>query len=659
MNKKKNLKIQVMSVVIIVLFLIAMCVSYKTLWVKKMQNPWAAITVAHSDNYLGEKKYITLQNGQTVSQKIPMVSNNFSGFAIKFANVRRDMEGTIEIELYDSKNQLVQNWKLDCQSISGDGYCNILLENVQQVQVGDYYQIKIIPMLTDGTAPELELYQCSEVSGKVEVAGEKYAYSLSYKLFDGDQQSLKYLMLAIVAVAVIGVIVLNITMKKNQIALSFVGMCFLIGSIYIFVIPPFAVPDEGSHIVSVYAKSSTLLGKEVLDENGWVIGDPDMGIYCGREIYPTASSYIRYMKGALGKTENVTNSKCSLKDPLPVKSVGYIPQILGVSLGRIIGMGGEQILLLGRLFALLWYCFIMYCAISIAPIKKMCFFIIGLLPMTIQQIASFSYDSVLLGCCFLLIAYLFKLIFDDKKICVKDILIVSVLALIIGMIKYVYLPILALAILIPKEKFSVKFNKRKVIGFTTSVLVSIPIIEKLTVVVQAAEQYGKLRPDGLYQYTIAYVLHNLGDTVLVGIRTILENTSFYIESMIAGPLGWVDIRIPGVIIWGFVILLLISSFFDTKEHMLPQKVMVSCAVITCIISALVLAAMLISYTYIGSDVINGVQGRYFLPVLPLALCLIQNKNVIVKQSIDKEVMLLVYALQLYTIWNITTYVVSR
>ena len=279
--------------------------------------------------------------------------------------------------------------------------------------------------------------------------------------------------------------------------------------------------------------------------------------------------------------------------------------------------------------------------------------------MTIQQIASFSYDSVLLGCCFLLIAYLFKLIFDDKKICVKDILIVSVLALIIGMIKYVYLPILALAILIPKEKFSVKFNKRKVIGFTTSVLVSIPIIEKLTVVVQAAEQYGKLRPDGLYQYTIAYVLHNLGDTVLVGIRTILENTSFYIESMIAGPLGWVDIRIPGVIIWGFVILLLISSFFDTKEHMLPQKVMVSCAVITCIISALVLAAMLISYTYIGSDVINGVQGRYFLPVLPLALCLIQNKNVIVKQSIDKEVMLLVYALQLYTIWNITTYVVSR
>ena len=69
--------------------------------------------------------------------------------------------------------------------------------------------------------------------------------------------------------------------------------------------------------------------------------------------------------------------------------------------------------------------------------------------------------------------------------------------------------------------------------------------------------------------------------------------------------------------------------------------------------------MLISYTYIGSDVINGVQGRYFLPVLPLALCLIQNKNVIVKQSIDKEVMLLVYALQLYTIWNITTYVVSR
>lgn len=659
MNKKKNHKRQVMSIVLIVLFVISMCISYKTLWVKKMQNPWAVMTVENSDNYLGNQMYVTLNNEEIISQKIKMVSENLSGFAIKFVNVNKDTEGTIEIELHDSENNLVQKWQLDCRAVAADGYCNIMLEKAQQVQVGEEYQIKIIPMITEGIAPALELTQSSVLTGTVNVSGENLTSSLAYKLYDGNQKSLKYFWIAVVLSGVACVIILNFTMKNNRIASSFVVMCFLIGSIYIFTIPPFVVPDEGSHIVTVYSKSNEIMNQETFDENGQVVAGPEMGIYFIREEYPTASSYVRYLKGALGKTTNVVNSKISLREPLPVKTIGYIPQILGVNLGRIIGMNGEQVLLMGRLFALLWYCFIMYCAISIAPIKKMCFFIIGLLPMTIQQAISFSYDSVLLGFSFLLIAYLFKLIFDSKKISIKDLVIVGVLALGIGMIKYVYLPILALAFLIPKEKFSAKLSKHKVMSLGISALLAVPVTLKLTVIAQAAEVMGKLRPDGLYQYTIPYVLHHIGETIIIIVRTILENCSFYIESMIASPLGWVDIQIPEIIVWCFLIVLLLSSLFDSERHRLSQKMVVTCGIITFIVGGLVLAAMLISYTYIGSDIINGVQGRYFLPVLPLAICLVQSKNIVIKRNIEKEIMLSVCALQLYTIWSITVSVVSR
>ena len=70
--------------------------------------------------------------------------------------------------------------------------------------------------------------------------------------------------------------------------------------------------------------------------------------------------------------------------------------------------------------------------------------------------------------------------------------------------------------------------------------------------------------------------------------------------------------------------------------------------------------MLISYTYVGADTILGVQGRYFLPVLPLVLLIVQgNKNIIVKNSIESELILAIIGLQLYTIWSIVSVVIMR
>ena len=44
-------------------------------------------------------------------------------------------------------------------------------------------------------------------------------------------------------------------------------------------------------------------------------------------------------------------------------------------------------------------------------------------------------------------------------------------------------------------------------------------------------------------------------------------------------------------------------------------------------SAVIWTSMYVSYTQVGADVINGVQGRYFTPLfLPLLLCLMNDKR---------------------------------
>ena len=661
MNNWKKNKYIITSIVIFFAFLTAMLISYNKIWKDKVQSPWAVMKVEDSPNYLGSKDIIELQNGKDVSQKIQMVSENLTGVAIKFANVDKKATGIIEIELLDSNSKLVERWKLDCAILQTDGYCNVQLKKDIKVKVGEKYELIIRPRLQDGKGLALELSRPSVITGHANVKGEKnISLSLAYKLYDGDGSALKYLIVAIIITALVAMLGSFLMMKKGKIASTFVVMTFFIGCIYIFVLPPFAVPDESAHFVTVYSKSNKLLGKEVTDKEGKVIADSNMGLYFIREEYPTKESYIRFVKGALGKNSDTITTKEGLANPLNVKAIGYIPQIIGVSIARILGGSGEQILLIGRLFALLWYCFVMYFAIRIFPFNKMIIFAVGLLPMTIQQVCSFSYDSILLGLCFFLISYILWLIYTKESVEIKDVLILVCAISGIVMIKYIYIPIIGLLLLVPKQKFNFRVNRKKIALYMFGMLSIVEIVSKMTLITEAAEKNMQIRSDGLYKYSIGYIMSNLGDTLVVVVRTIFEKLSFFVESMIANPLGWVDIQVPNIIVMGFAIVLIFSAIPNHISKKTTKKLMIMSGVIVILVSGLVLAAMLISYTYVGSDIILGVQGRYFLPVLPLILLIIQgSKNIVVKDSIETELILAIMGLQLYTIWSIVSIVITR
>lgn len=663
MDKKEKIKSLMISIIIFMTFLIAILISYNKVWKERMNSPWAVMKTEDSLNNLGEKQIVELQNGKIISQKIQMVSDNLTGIAIKFVNVNKKAEGNIIIELFDSQDRMVEMWKLDCSILQTDGYCNMYLKEDKKVNVGDRFRIQIKPELQNEKELALELATASTVSGCVKVSNEKSRpLSLSYKLYDGNGKALRYLMIAIVVAAFVMVFgSWLMVLRKEKIAITFVILAFFTGCIYIFALPPFAVPDEGSHIITAYSKSSRLLGKESVDDKGNVVADSNIGLlYFTREEYPTKDSYIRYVKGAAGKSTNFGKSQESLAAPLNKNVVGYFPQVLGMSLARIFRGSGEQILLLGRLFALLWYCFIMYFTIKIFPFNKMIAFAVGLLPMTMQQVCSFSYDSVLMGLSFLLISYILWLVYTKDEVKIGDIIIISGVMLGIVMIKYIYTPIIGLLIFVPKKKFKFTREKKRTIIGMLGVSVSLEIFSKITLITKAAEHDVMIRPDGLYQYSIEYIMKNLGDTIVVVVRTIIENSSVYLESMIGDPLGWFEIKIPGIIIIGFVIILIFSAIPNRESKLFSGKIRIITSGIILLISMLIFAALLISYTYIGADTILGVQGRYFIPILPLALLLVQeNKKIIVRKSIEQELILGITGLQLYTIWSILSVVIVR
>ncbi len=85
-------------------------------------------------------------------------------------------------------------------------------------------------------------------------------------LYDGDGSALKYLIVAIIITALVAMLGSFFDDEKGKNCKYICRNDIFIGCIYIFVLPPFAVPDESAHFVTVYSKSNKLLGKEVTDK---------------------------------------------------------------------------------------------------------------------------------------------------------------------------------------------------------------------------------------------------------------------------------------------------------------------------------------------------------------------------------------------------------
>ena len=116
---------------------------------------------------------------------------------------------------------------------------------------------------------------------------------------------------------------------------------------------------------------------------------------------------------------------------------------------------------------------------------------------------------------------------------------------------------------------------------------------------------------------------------------VLKNTmevygESYLFGMIASPLGWLDIVVSPLITIAFLVLVLFSSMIEKNEVAFSRKQKIWNFLIILGTALLIIGAMYISWTGVGAEVVEGVQGRYFIPLLPLLLFCISMKQNYVK-----------------------------
>jgi hypothetical protein len=92
-------------------------------------------------------------------------------------------------------------------------------------------------------------------------------------------------------------------------------------------------------------------------------------------------------------------------------------------------------------------------------------------------------------------------------------------------------------------------------------------------------------------------------------------------------LGWLDVNLPKPLLWGYAALLGLLALFDARSTVTVspgQRVLL--VFVTLAVLALVSASQYAVWTPYGADFLEGIQGRYFLPLGPAAAWILHTRR---------------------------------
>lgn len=437
-------------------------------------------------------------------------------------------------------------------------------------------------------------------------------------------------------------------------------IALIMGMVFMMMIPAYQVPDEDVHAGTAYKVSNSIMGIENINDSYNLKMREDDASYPKLRKKVTRKQREEVWSHLFEKTENTKIVK-ALFTSVNTWKLQYLIPALGISLGRVIGASGATVFFLGRLFNLLFFVCAITFAIKITPIGKNVMFMVALLPITLQQGMSFSYDVFLIVCAFLYIAE--ALHCSERDFSLKNwtgkghllLLIVSFVCLM--MLKgHAYIP-MAMLLLIVLVSHS-KIDPRKIMKIIAGVIVVGAFMIGCTFVWchfhPLSEPKNILGYVGKPSYTIQYILNHPGESISVFGNTLIVQTAHFWMSGIGNQLGWLNVPTNLITTLVFFPLLLTApnlEYESTKTKITRERrelfLLIS---IGCFI--FILLGMWTGWTAVGDGVIVGVQGRYFLPFMPLLLMSLTTKKIHIDQSLNKIVPSIIILLDIIAITSL-------
>ncbi|AFC27527.1 hypothetical protein PM3016_560 [Paenibacillus mucilaginosus 3016] len=404
-------------------------------------------------------------------------------------------------------------------------------------------------------------------------------------------------------------------MKPHHI---FLIASFVFGSAWLVLVPPFQAADEFFHFYRSYEISEgNFVSQKLKGQVGNYLPksikdfEVAIGAHTITRNYQNKEDINNIKKASMiypsVEREFINFSAASVYHPIV-----YLPQAIGIKLGRGFNLSLLSMFYLGRLMNLIVYICITYLAIRLLPKLKYGLLLLAVMPMTINQAASLSADALTNAILFLFIAYIMYLTFDNRVqyISKKQFFLLLFVVIIVAASKNAYFFFCFLILIIPVKKM--RTFKQFIISISTIIIACVTVVLSWAFIVKGLNITFPNDP----RVQLESILYN--PYLFIGklINTFIEFDYLYVQFF--GVFGWGETAAPYFAAIIFVILLVSNLVSEMKNNTSSENNVKQGIVLLFIgiLSTVVIQSMLyLTWTQENGNVIYGLQGRYFIPII--------------------------------------------
>lgn len=521
---------------------------------------------------------------------------------------------------------------------------NVICEkkiNVQELKLNTQYELEFTKIKDSANKSYYVYFECDKLvenrefyrlyyseqnlfgTGDLYINGEKTEGDMYFQeIYANTVEIVKLSICMFIVIILLAMVAITIYYNNNITPEKLFWIIIpIICIMFLLVMPVFKNHDEAFHWFRILDMAQGNLLTEVI-ENKPIASFNDNS----PEITTTEPENIDYkyiidtIKEGLKLNDDIKYAELSTTSIY--NPIQYLPQTLGVVLAKILCGNPMIMAYCARVINMLMAIIILYFALKKMPFGKVGLIVSMCLPIAIEGFTSMSPDAITISVAYLFIAYIFNIVFDkdeNRKINKKDTIILAVLSVILALCKIVYLPIVGLMLLLTKNNFK---TKRTHIVIVLGIM-SIAICANL-LWLNTANMYLSMYKDGNSNLQIATIFQNPVLYIERVLFTLNYSIEDYIYPLFGSELGWNEFAqmnyiLPSVIGALFVFVNIADNTLKIKMKKYQNIIII---LIILAVIGLIFTSLYIQWNDSEDAIITGIQGRYFIPILPLIMLVV-------------------------------------
>lgn len=602
-----------------------------------------------------------IEQGTEISQKFEAFDDNLEKVVINFEPYKDDQDygGNVIVGIKDSDGNTIAEEKITRNYVRENPQYTLKFKKQKDSKDKQYdIFIKFDNLDKSKKFYTLNITNNNEFKkNKLYINGEEQVNtSLIFQdFYKSDIRNIIFI--SVLGLMTLGVYVISFIIyskKDMKVENIFLIIATFICLFFLLTMPTFKSHDEYYHWLKAYEVSEGHLLTPIKDGvQGSIMPN------AVSDVFPNDWTKMDYSEVKEKLKVKVNKDETGILNPETASVysfIQYVPQSIGIFMGRLVTNNAYLITYAGRIVNMLVSLILLYFAIKIAPFGKKILLIPSMIPIAIEGFTSLSPDAITISIAFLYIAYILNLAFGKKeKIKLKENILLLVMSVIIALCKIVYIPLVGLMLIIPKEKFKNGTNKNKIFNFC--VIAGIAVIVNLSWLGIASQYLTNFR-EGDSKVQVLLAIKNPIKYIQTVLYTANLNGSNYLLSLFGSDLGWGEfVKLYSIVPYSLLAIYTFTSIVDEGvKNKFKTYQLVWIALIVLAIIMLIFTSLYVQWTTVGKVSISGVQGRYFLPILPLIMLFLGSvlkvQSSYKTEDINKFVAISILTLQFYTIAQI-------